>query len=33
MCKKFQKVDRTDCEIVTFEEERKVFFPCVQQQG
>jgi hypothetical protein len=26
MCKKFQKVDLTDCEIITFEVERKVFF-------
>jgi hypothetical protein len=26
-----QKVDHTDCEIITFEVERKVFFYCAQQ--
>jgi hypothetical protein len=31
MCKSFKKVDRTDCEIITFEVERKVFFACAQQ--
>jgi hypothetical protein len=34
MCKKFCKfkVDRIDCEIITFEVERKVlFFPCPRQ--
>jgi hypothetical protein len=32
MCKKFfKKVDRTDCEIITFEVERKVFFACARQ--
>jgi hypothetical protein len=29
--KKFKKVDRTDCEIITFEVERKVFFACARQ--
>jgi hypothetical protein len=27
----FAKFDRTDCEIITFEVERKVIFPCAQQ--
>jgi hypothetical protein len=31
MCKKFKKVDHTDCEIITFEMERKVFFACALQ--
>jgi hypothetical protein len=31
MWKKFQKVDRTDCEIITFEVERKVVFSCARQ--
>jgi hypothetical protein len=31
MCKKFQKADRTDCEIITFEVEREVFFCCARQ--
>jgi hypothetical protein len=31
MCKKFQKVDRTDSEIITFEVEREVFFACARQ--
>jgi hypothetical protein len=26
--KNFKKVDRTDCEIIMFEVERKVFFAC-----
>jgi hypothetical protein len=29
--KSFKKVDRTDCEIIMFEVERKVFFACAQQ--
>jgi hypothetical protein len=29
--KSFAKVDRTDCEIIMFEVERKVFFACAQQ--
>jgi hypothetical protein len=29
--KSFAKVDRMDCEIITFEVERKVFFPCARQ--
>jgi hypothetical protein len=29
--KSFKKVDYTDCEIITFEVERKVFFPYAQQ--
>jgi hypothetical protein len=29
--KSFAKVDRMDCEIITFEVERKVFFPCAWQ--
>jgi hypothetical protein len=29
--KKFKNVDHTDCEIITFEVERKVFMPCAQQ--
>jgi hypothetical protein len=28
--KSFKKVDCTDCEIITFEVERKVFFPCAR---
>jgi hypothetical protein len=31
MCKNFKKTDRTDCEIITFEVERKVFFACARQ--
>jgi hypothetical protein len=32
MCKKFQKnVDRTYCEIITFEVERNFFFHCARQ--
>jgi hypothetical protein len=31
MCKNFKKVDCTDCEIITFEVERKVFFACALQ--
>jgi hypothetical protein len=31
MCKKIQKIDRTDCEIIMFEVERKVFFACARQ--
>jgi hypothetical protein len=27
----FKKVDHMDCEIITFEVERKVFFHCAQQ--
>jgi hypothetical protein len=26
-----EKVDYTDCEITTFEVEKKVFFPCARQ--
>jgi hypothetical protein len=29
--KSFKKVDRTDCEIITFEVERKVSFSCARQ--
>jgi hypothetical protein len=29
--KSFPKVDRTDCEIITFEVQRKVFFHCARQ--
>jgi hypothetical protein len=29
--KSFKKVDRTDCEIITFEVQIKVFFHCAQQ--
>jgi hypothetical protein len=29
--KSFKKVDCTDCEIITFEEQRKVFFACAWQ--
>jgi hypothetical protein len=31
MCKKFQKVDSTNREIIKFEVERKVFFRCARQ--
>jgi hypothetical protein len=31
MWKIFKKVDCTDCEIITFEVERKVFFACARQ--
>jgi hypothetical protein len=31
MCKTFKKVDCTDCEIITFEVERKVIFACARQ--
>ena len=30
--KSFKKADRMDYEIIMFEVERKVFFPCVQQE-
>jgi hypothetical protein len=29
--KSFDKVDYTGCEIITFEVERKAFFPCARQ--
>jgi hypothetical protein len=32
MCKSFKKVDRMDCEIITFEVERKVFLTCARQE-
>jgi hypothetical protein len=31
MCKSFTTFDRTDCEIITFEVERKVYFHCARQ--
>jgi hypothetical protein len=31
MGKKFQKVDRMDCQIITFDVDKKVFFACARQ--